>query len=148
MNKEKTWLTCQEAAVLLKCTPRSVLNYIKNGKISAERDESGQYFIQKSEFFRVYPDSMRPDNDGNAKKNAEKEALKFLEEKIRHLEEMVSEKNKHNVFLTQQLTSFTEEKSKMLDAINSHARLLEHKESSSQGCLKRAKSWVWPFKKR
>ncbi len=150
MNNEKTWLTCREAGALLKCTQRNVLNLIKKGKISAERDENGQYFIQKSEFFRVYPDAMKVEVAGSKEKSEEIITMQMLEEKIRHLEEMMSEKNKHNDFLTEQLSNFTDEKSKMLDAINSHARLLEHKEShtSSTGCLKKARSWAWPFKKK
>lgn len=149
MNNEKTWLTCREVGVLLNCSQRHALNLIKKNNISADRDERGQYFVHKSEFYRVFPEAMKVEQDGNEEKFGGSEAMKFLEEKIRHLQEMVDEKKKQNEFLTEQLGNFTEEKSKMLDAINSHTRLLEYKESGgncSPSAEKKSFSW-WPFKK-
>lgn len=154
MTEEKTWLTCKEAAILLNFTQRHILNLINKGKISAERDETGKYFIQKAEFFRVFPEALQVEPDGKDAKSLEKDTTKVLEEKIRHLQEMVDEKKKQNDFLTQQLNHFTEEKSKMLDAIASHTRLLEFKEtsgksytSSKENKISKNFDW-WPFKKR
>lgn len=155
MKDEKSWLTCKEVAVLLNFTQRHIHNLINSGKLSAERDESGKFYINKSEFFRVYPETMSIRKPRNGAKSALKstakfpeekgqETTKFLEEKVRHLQEMVAEKNRHNDFLVEQLSNFTQEKSKMLDAITSHTRLLEHKETS----INKPFYWVWPFKKR
>lgn len=47
--------------------------------------------------------------DGNSEKSGGSEAMKMLEEKIRHLQKML------------------DEKSKMLDALSNHARFLEYK---------------------
>lgn len=151
MKDEKTWLTCKEAALLLNCTQRHVLNLIKKKNISADRDEAGKYFIHKSEFFRVYPHAMSVENERNEEKFGGNEAMKVLEEKVRHLQEMVDEKKKQNEFLLGQLDINTNEKSKMLDAINNHARLLEFKETGgkapSSADEKRGFNW-WPFKKK
>lgn len=154
MNKEKTWLSCREVGELLNCTQRHALNLIKNGKLSADRDEGGKYYVQKSEFFRVFPDAKKVEIDRNESKLPGKEDMKFLEEKLKHLEEMMNEKNKQNEFLKEQLINFTEEKSKMLDAINGHTRLLEYKEtsgkpapSSAEKSSKKAFDW-WPWKRK
>lgn len=153
MTSEKTWLTCREAGVLLKYSQRHIINLIKKGKVSAQKDEDGKYFIEKSEFFRVYPDAMNVEALGTDEKSIGSEAMKVMEEKIRHLQEMVDEKKKQNEFLAEQLGSFTQEKSKMLDAINSHARLLEFKETAGKSSspyvdqAKRVFEW-WPFKRR
>lgn len=129
MTNEKTWLSCREAGKLLNFTQRHIINLINKGKLSAEKDEYGRYFIQKSEFFRAYPDAMNVESKGTDKEPAGNDSVKLLEEKLQHLQEMFEEKKRQNEFLIEQLENFTQEKSKMLDAINSHARLLEHKES-------------------
>lgn len=152
MTNGKTWLTCREAAKLLNFSQRHIGNLIKKGRIKAEKDEDGRYFIEKSEFFRVYPHAMKAEKDGTDEKPMENESKKFLEEKIKHLQEMIDEKRRQNEFLAEQLATFTEEKFKMLDAINSHARLLEYKETT--GKTKAVENeghgklfeW-WPFKK-
>ena len=152
MTEEKNWLTCREAASILNYSQRHIVNLIKNGKLSAQKDEDGKYYIQKSEFFRVYPNTMKQEKVGTVEKLLGNESVKFLEEKIRHLQEMVDEKKRQNEFLTQQLNNFTEEKSKMLEAINSHTRLLEFKEttvkSNSTKPEHKSLNWIWPFKKR
>jgi excisionase family DNA binding protein len=149
--KEKTWLTCREIAEMLNYSQRHILNLIKKGKISAEQDESGVYYVDKSEFFRAYPDAMRMEMDRTDAKSSRNISIKSLEQKISHLQEMLEEKKKQNAFLTEQLSTCTQEKYKMLDAINSHARLLEFKETSPQkppasSNEKKGLNW-WPFKK-
>jgi len=154
MTDDKTWLTCREAGKLLNCTQRHVLNLIKKGKLSADRDDTGKYFIQKSEFFRAYPDAMGVEIDGNSAKSPGNEDMRLLEEKIRHLEEIAEERKRQTDFLKEQLSNFTAEKSKMLDAINSHTRLLEYKETngksapySSENNSNKSFNW-WPFKRK
>jgi hypothetical protein len=142
MKVEKTWLSCREAAGLIGCSQRHMLNLIKKKNLSFERDESGKYIIQKAEFFRVFPEAMKVELDGKVEKSGGNEAMKVLEEKIRHLQEMMEEKKKQNDFLLGQLSITSDEKSKMLDAINNHARLLEFKETGGKGF-----NW-WPFRRK
>ncbi len=141
MKDGKNFLTCKEAADIAGYTQRHILNIIKKGTLSATRDESGQYFIDKSEFYRVYPKANIVVTTGNTSKSSDDSSKKLLEEKIRHLEELIKEKNKMNEFLTEQLQNFTFEKTKMLEAITSHTRLLEHKDNNEN----KRKKW-WGFK--
>ncbi len=68
-------------------------------------------------------DRKTEENDGNI-------SMKVMEEKIRHLQEMLEEKKKQNDFLMEQISINDDKQSKMLDAISSHSRLLEYKESA------------------
>lgn len=149
MKEGKSWLTPKEVAELLSMTPRNVNLLINSGKIRASKDESGRYFIEKSEFFRTHPEAFRAQEERNQEKMSEKVSIKFLEEKIAHLKDMISEKKKENEFLTNQISVITNEKSKMLDTISSHARLLEYKETGGKGGhppSKKKSKW-WSFKK-
>jgi hypothetical protein len=67
---------------------------------------------------------------GNSKTSEETGTRKLLEEKNSYLLDMIKEKSKQIDFLKDQLDQFAQEKSKMLDAINSHARLLEHQQKT------------------
>jgi hypothetical protein len=98
--------------------------------ISTEKDESGKHIVQKSEFFRVFPELMNKQDHGNEGKSDGIQAMKVMEEKIKHLQEMLDEKKKQNEFLMGQISINDDKQSKMLDAINSHSRLLEFKEST------------------
>lgn len=132
MIVEKSWVTCKEAAVILNYTQRHIINLIKKGKISAERDENGKHVIQKAELFRVYPDAFPKEIEETEKNIFGYENKRLLEEKIKHLQELLEEKRRQNDFLTQQLNNFTEEKLKLIETINGHIRLLEYKESSEK----------------
>lgn len=152
MSEEKVWLSCKQAAELLNCTDRNITTLIARGKLSAKKDENGKYFIQKAEFFRVYPEAIKREKERSDENLGGKYSIKLLEERVRHLQEMIDEKKKHNDFLVQQLNNYTDEKSKMLEAINSHTRLLEYKETidKSKGEFlgeKKGSNWRWPFKK-
>jgi DNA-binding transcriptional MerR regulator len=148
MRKEKSWFTCREAAALLGCTPRTIINFIKRGKVVSEQDELGAHFIEKTEFYRAFPDATTwemkrsKDNlDGN-------ESKRLLEERVKHLEELLDERKQHNDFLVAQISIKDERQSQMLDTINSYGRVLEFQElkKNKENPLKKRIKW-WPFKK-
>lgn len=122
MNTEIPWMSCKEAAEALNFTQRHIVNLIKKGKLKAEY-ENGKYFIPKDDFFRVFPHAVKQDEN----KNVENAAIKFLEEKISYLEDIIVEKRKENEFLMEQLNGATLEKSKMLDTLNGYIKFLERK---------------------
>lgn len=126
----KTFLTCKDIARLLDITHRHALNVLTKKNISTEKDESGKHIVQKSEFFRVFPELMNKFEHGTERKSDGNQAVKLMEEKVRHLQEMLDEKKKQNEFLMGQISINDDKQSKMLDAINSHSRLLEFKEST------------------
>lgn len=131
MNDEnKTWFTCKDIAKLLNITHRHVLNVLARKNISTEKDDSGKYIVQKSEFFRVFPALMNKEISGRDEKSDEDKVMKLMEAKIRHLQEMLDEKKKQNEFLMAQISFGDDKQAKMLDAINSHSRLLEYKETT------------------
>lgn len=130
MNDEnKTHLTCKDIARLLNVTHRHVLNVLAKKHISTEKDESGKHIVQKSEFFRVFPHLMNKHELGTEEKSDGNQEMKLLEEKLKHLQEMLDEKKKQNEFLLGQISISDMKQDKMLDAINGHARLLEFKET-------------------
>lgn len=129
MIKEKEYLTPKEAAELLDCSAKSIINYINQKKIKADKDQLGFYLIHKAEFFRDYPQAFMALQERNEGKMNDKISIKFLEKEITHLKDMLAEKKKENEFLKDQNSISIQEKNKMLDAINSHTRLLEHKEA-------------------
>ena len=122
MNTEIPWFSCKEAAEALNFTQRHIVNLIKKGKLKAEY-ENGKYIIPKDDFFRVFPHAIKQEEN----KNVESAVIKFLEEKICYLEEIIVEKRKENEFLREQLNRATSEKSKMLDTLNGYIKFLERK---------------------
>lgn len=130
MNDDnKTYLTCKDIAKLLNVTHRHVLNVLAKKNISTEKDDSGKHIVQKSEFFRVFPNLMNVENTGKDGKSQGNQDMKLMEEKIRHLQEMLDEKKKQNEFLMAQISVNDLKQEKMLDALNGHTRLLEFKET-------------------
>lgn len=128
MRHERTWITTTEAAKILKCSSRNIVKLIEHGKLSATL-EGKKYYIEKAEFYRVYPWAIHEqEQQGKKEKLAEELNSKLIEEKNAYLLDMIKEKSKQIDFLKEQLNNFTQEKSKLIDAINSHARLLEYKE--------------------
>lgn len=136
--EDETWLSTKEISKILDCTQRTVTNLLKRGKLSAERDTDGTYYINKSEFFRAYPNYMETD-EGIVKRPPIIPEVQLGDEKLRHLLELLEERKQQNEFLMRQIDGFAEEKSKMLDAINNHTRLLEYKETgfSKKSLMKR-----------
>jgi excisionase family DNA binding protein len=137
-------MTPKQAAVLLGCTARNVQNLISKGKISATR-EDGKWFIEKSEFFRVFPEAFKRSEEGNDTNKAIKSAR--IEVENDYLKEMAVQKDREIEFLRNQLESFTKEKSQMLEAITHHTRLLEHIEGPKKSHTGGRKGWFYIFRK-
>jgi hypothetical protein len=138
MKDSSSWLTPKQAATILGCTARHINNCIVKGKLSATR-EDGRYYIDKSEFYRVFPEAHKKEQERNPdNKRIEQEKIKIENEMLKQIAEI---KDKEIEFLRKQLETFNMKESKLLDTIQSHTRLLEHRGSSK-------KSWTDLFKKR
>ena len=124
MANKSTQLSTREAALELGVSPRQIQKLIKNGKLSAERNESGNYLIDKSEFYRAFPEAFNVRKDAN---NNEQWSRTVRDHEIKHLAAMLSEKTQQNEFLQKQLESSTLEKTRLLDTISNQQKLLEHK---------------------
>jgi hypothetical protein len=51
-----TFLTATEASKIIGVSRKTISNHINKGKISASKDSDGKFIIEKSEFYRVYPE--------------------------------------------------------------------------------------------
>ena len=130
MVTNESHLMAREAAEQSGKSHRQIQRLIKNGKLSATRDQSGNYLIEKSEFYRVFPEAFNARHDATF---TIKESRQFRDSEINHLETILSEKTRHNEFLQKQLEfigsqleSATLEKTRLLDTISHQQKLIEH----------------------
>lgn len=131
MKENRSYLTPKECADLAGVTTRTINNYITSGKLSATREDN-RYYIDKSEFYRVFPECITRKNMRNDEKFLENiEEISSLIE-IRYLKEALLDKEKQNDFLKQVIDGFSTEKSLMLQTINTHSRMLEHKQEKEE----------------
>lgn len=131
MGEKNSLLSTREAAEIAGYSARHIQGMIKKGKLSATRDDGGNYLIEKSEFYRVFPDAHNKRSGAN---NSDESSRIVLEKEVQHLKEMLAEKSKQNEFLHKQLETATIEKTILLETLNSNQKLLEH---SNKGKRKR-----------
>ena len=124
MSEESSSLSTRIAAEIAGCSARHIQSLIKKGKLSATRDDGGNYLIDKPEFFRVFPDAHTKRSHAN---NDNESSRIVLEIEVRHLKEMLAEKSKQNEFLHKQLETATIEKTMLLETLSSNQKLLEHR---------------------
>ena len=123
MSEESSLISTREAAKITGFSIRHIQNMIKKGKLSAIRDESKNYLIDKSEFYRVFPDAhAKP----TVAYNDEQISRTTLEVELKHLKEMLAEKVKQNEFLNKQLEAVNTEKISLIEILTSNQKLLEH----------------------
>lgn len=70
-NMSNNQFTSKEAAEMAECSTRTIGNRIKQGTISATKDDKGNYLIEKSEFFRVFPQHSHKVKQEDMEKSAE-----------------------------------------------------------------------------
>ena len=51
-------MSTKEASEIAGCSIRKIQKMVKSGTISSYRGEGGKYLIDKSDFYRVFPDLM------------------------------------------------------------------------------------------
>ena len=112
-------LTTAECAKLINVTNRTIQNKIKQGKLSAERDESGNYIIDSSEFLRVFPHATIGENRHEEVREDFKTKCQVLQVKVTMLETQ-------NNWLQEQLKEAKEREKKLIDTISNTTKLLEH----------------------
>lgn len=134
---ESTRISVTECAKLLGITSRAVQKYIKEGKISAVKNEKGRYEIDKSEFYRVFPDAYISEQPKEKYANNNSDSATIKDVEIKHLKEKI-------YLLKEQLADAKERelrhelREKELIAIaNNHNKLLTHD-------TKKKKRWFMP----
>src|ERR1043166_75353 len=119
MKESSSWITPREAAEILGCTSRHITNCITRGQLTASR-EDGKYYIDKSEFYRAFPEAFRKEQERNPNhKTLEQERIKIELEMFKQLAES---KDKEIEFLRNQLETFNSKELKLIDTIQSHTR--------------------------
>ncbi len=135
-----THLTTREASEKSGKSHQQIQRLIRGGKLSAIRAESGNYLIERSEFYRVFPDAFNEHHDASLD-------TKLMHHgrisDVAHLEAMLAEKIQQNELLKKQLEfsskqlefahaqleSATLEKNRLLDTIGNQQKLIEHQSS-------------------
>lgn len=112
MSEQVTKISAKEASEIIGCSIRKIQKMVKSGVISAQRGEGGRYLIDKSEFYRVFPDHMERTETKLVREPSEQE-LKLLREQ--------------NEFLKGQLQIANEEKKSLFKTLESTQRLIELK---------------------
>ncbi len=123
MSEESLSFNTRIAAEIAGCSARYIQNLIKKGRLSASRDDSGNYLIDKSEFYRVFPDAHI--NGMKMHSNEQSSRIAF-EIEIKYLKEMLTEKSKQNEFLYKQLEASNAEKNTLIETLTSNQKLLEY----------------------
>ena len=123
MSEESSLLSTRIAAEIAGCSARHIQSLIKKGKLSATRDDGGNYLIDKSEFYRVFPDAHTKRTVTNTDEQGSRTAL---EVEVKYLKEMLAEKAKQYEFLHKQLEASNIEKSALIKTLTSNQKLLEH----------------------
>lgn len=123
MSEESSSLSTRMAAEIAGCSARHIQSLVKKGRLSASRDDGGNYLIDKSEFYRVFPDAHTKRMVTNADEQGSRTAL---EVEVKYLKEMLTEKTKQNEFLHKQLEAANTEKTALIETLTSNQKLLEH----------------------
>lgn len=122
----ETRIGTSEAAKLSGFSLRHIQNMIKDGRLSASRTESGSYSIDKSEFFRVFPDAHPEARQRKQMQNSPDELRIVHETEIKYLKqinELLQAQLDEAKFL---IEKSEKEKTALFDALGSTQKLLEH----------------------
>lgn len=139
MSEKEAWLTPKQAAELIGLSTRVIQKRCEAGEIPNQK-EDGKYYIQKADFFRMYPEAHRREQQGNASQREIDHARMAVENEL--LKQMLEQSKKEVEFLRTQTDVSTQEKKQMLEAITHHARLLEHKETTKEDASSdKKRSW-------
>ena len=85
-------LTLGEAAKASKVTKSAISKAIKNGRISAAKDELGRYQIDPAELFRVYPaDTGNGSQAVDGERQETGKETSFLQATVEHLRELLGQ---------------------------------------------------------
>lgn len=115
MNDNYSRIDAKQAAQLVGCSTRKIQKIIKDGTLSAYKDKGNKYLVDKSEFYRVFPDLMPRTvaNESELFREQEGNQLLFIKEQ--------------NEFLKEQLEHANGEKRSLLSALENAQRMIEFK---------------------
>jgi hypothetical protein len=111
----------------------SILRAIRKGKISAEKDENGEWRIQPAELFRIYPPLPEQRNGNGGEQHYATPITGALEAEISTLKQL-------NQMLRDQLDDMPGQRDKWEQAAQTALRQLPAPKAP-------ARSWWWPMRR-
>lgn len=132
MENNSSQLTARQAAEEIGFSTRYIQGLIKRGKMSATRDELGNYLIDRAEFYRVFPNAFKVEQERTGANYDDSISRAVLENEVKNLKDLISEKEKHNQYLKEQLDKLNEKEVLILETLNSNQRLLEHQSAPAK----------------
>ena len=112
-------------------TSRSISNYITSGKLSAVRDDGGNYQIQLCELYRLWPDKSKEKEEKRQEK-FDGISKEFLEAENKHLKEMIGFLNKRLESSEAKEVAAITERASLLATITSTQKMIEHQASKPE----------------
>jgi excisionase family DNA binding protein len=126
-------ISLAEAAKLTGLHKVSILRAIRKGKISAEKDEHGEWRIQPAELFRIYPPLPEQRNGNSAEQHYAASLKGALDAEISALKQV-------NQILRDQLDDMRGQRDKWEQAAQTALRQLAAPKPP-------ARSWWWPMRR-
>lgn len=116
---DNNYLNVRQASDLLDVSERTITRQIKTGKLSATKSDTGSWQIEKSEFYRVYPEKLE-------KTRSDITSGKLQTVSENHHIEVTDMLKKQIALLEDQLRQSNKEKEAILNTLQSNQRMLEH----------------------
>lgn len=116
---DNSYLNVRQTSDLLDVSERTITRQIKTGKLSATKSDNGSWQIEKSEFYRVYPEKLE-----KTRSDITSEKLQTVSEN--HHIEVTDMLKKQIALLEDQLRQSNKEKEAILNTLQSNQRMLEH----------------------
>mgnify|MGYP003674457424 CR=1 FL=1 len=125
-------LSVAQCAEMVGVTARTIQLKIKSGKISAQRDSKGNYAIESSEFFRVYPKAKLSENKTKLFGEPNESTNVDLKHKVELLEQELKSLKGVNSMLETQLDQASKREQDLIEISKSSTRLLEDKSTAKR----------------
>lgn len=113
-------LTSKECADILGVSAKTIQRRIQKGILSGYKDDNGIYMVEKSEFYRVYPDAHQRHGVRHDFKDVE--ALSKLKEEM--LEERINALERERNALKEQLDLANKREATLLESVKNNSTLL------------------------
>lgn len=113
--------TLTQAAKEAKKAKSTIIDAIKNGRLSATKDDKGRYQIEPVELFRVYPPTNKTADHSNEKTTTDQQTNQqtdletaLLKQKVDFLEQTINRLETEKNNLWQRLDSEAEERRRLM----------------------------------
>ena len=124
--------TGKECATKSGLSPLTIQKHISSGKLSAKRNQDGNYVVDPAEFYRAYPAANIDEKKEKMTANVRDQDIKDRDKEIKHLNEKISLLNKQIDLLAHQLEQSQARENKLLAMADSTTKLLTHEKETKK----------------